>query len=59
LNFIKKVFKEKGYFRYSDLGKELVKTGRSYDLAGNYLEFFLKQKKIKKIKRGVYTIDKY
>lgn len=59
LEFIKKIFKKKGFFRFNDLGKELMKNGRSYDLAGYYLNFFLNQEIIKKIKRGVYTLDKY
>lgn len=59
LEFIKKILKKKRFFRFKDLGKELMKSGRSYDLAGYYLNFFLNQKVIKKIKWGVYTLDKY
>jgi len=56
--FLTKLFKKKRFFRYNDLGKYFIKTGRSYDLAGEYLNFFIHQKMIKKIKRGIYVIDK-
>ena len=55
--FLIKLYKEKGFFKFGDLGKELVKIGRSYDLAGRYLANLAKKGLIKKIKRGVYTLD--
>ncbi|MBU4501546.1 MAG: hypothetical protein KKA79_03065 [Nanoarchaeota archaeon] len=58
LDFIKKVLKKKGFLKFSNLGMELMKSGRSYDLAGYYLKFFIDQKIIKKTQRGVYTYDK-
>lgn len=58
LQFIKKIYKKKGFFRYGDLGKELVKKERSYDLAGYYLKFFLDKKIIKKNKQGIYVLNK-
>src|SRR3989344_5099723 len=57
LDFIENTIKNKGFFKYSDLAKEIVKSGRSYDMAGRYIRFFLEQKRIKKIKRGIYTLD--
>lgn len=57
LDFIKKLFKKKRFFKFGDLGMELMRSGRSYDLAGYYLKFFLDQKIIKKTKRGVYIFD--
>ncbi len=57
LEFITKIVKVKGFFIYSDLAKEIVKIGRSYDSAGKYIKFFLEQKIIRKLKRGVYTFD--
>lgn len=58
LEFIKKVLKKKDFFKFDDLGKELIRTGRSYDLAGRYLKLLLDERLIKKIKRGVYLLDK-
>ena len=55
--FLMKVYKEKGFFKFGDLGKELVKIDRSYDLAGKYLANLARKGLIKKIKRGVYTFD--
>ena len=55
--FIQKIFNKKGFFKFGDLGDELVRSGRSYDLAGRYLKYFIQENKIKKIKRGVYTFD--
>lgn len=42
-------------FFFGNLGKELVKIGRSYDLAGYYLKTLTEKKVIKKIKRGKYV----
>lgn len=56
LEFIKKTINEKGFIRFKDLGKELVRTHRTYDLAGRYLNYFVNKKIIKKIRRGIYTI---
>ena len=51
-----KYYKEKGFFNYGDLGKELVKTGRSFDLAGRYLRKLREEGTIEKIKYGTYVI---
>lgn len=57
LEFIKKTFKKKGFIKFGDLGKEMVKTGRSYNLAGRYLNYFLDIGVIKKVKRGIYVLN--
>lgn len=49
------IYKKKSFFFFGDLGKELVKTGRGYDLAGYYLKALTEKKMIKKIKRGKYV----
>jgi len=49
------IYNKKGYFFFGDLGKELVKIGRSYDLAGYYLKALTEKKSIKKVKRGEYV----
>ncbi|MBI2141796.1 hypothetical protein HYU16_05245 [Candidatus Woesearchaeota archaeon] len=54
LFFIRKVYNEKGYFQFNDLGKELVAGGRSHDLAGMYLKEFIERGLISKVKRGIY-----
>ena len=56
LEFIKETYNQQGYFKFGDLGKELVKSGRSYDLAGRYLKEFIEKRLIKKVKRGIYVI---
>lgn len=38
-----------------DLGKELLRIGKSYDLAGRYLGNLTKKGIIKKIKHGYYV----
>lgn len=53
--FLMKIYKEKGFFKFGDLGKELVKSGRSYDSAGRYLGNLIKKGIIKKIKYGHYV----
>ncbi|MDP7458140.1 MAG: hypothetical protein QGH47_05425, partial [Candidatus Woesearchaeota archaeon] len=53
--FIRKTTEKKGFIKYCDLAREMVKTGRSYDLAGRYLKYFLDTNMIKKIKRGTYV----
>ncbi|MEK6838028.1 MAG: hypothetical protein AABX69_05225 [Nanoarchaeota archaeon] len=55
LSVIKKVYKEKGYFRFKDLGKELMRSGRSHDLAGFYLKEFIEKGLINKVKQGIYV----
>tara|TARA_Y100000310_G_scaffold342435_1_gene445698 strand:+ start:8511 stop:9785 length:1275 start_codon:yes stop_codon:yes gene_type:complete len=59
--FLKKVYKEKGFFKFGDLGRELVRMGRSHDSAGVYLRNLQKKNIIKKIKYGhyIFTNDKY
>lgn len=49
------IYNKKGYFFFGDLGKELVKIGRSYDLAGYYLRALIEKKVIQKVKRGKYV----
>lgn len=58
LNFINKVYKKKGFFTFGDLGRELVRTGRSHDLAGRYIQYFINKKIIKRIKQGTYVSNK-
>ncbi len=54
-NILKQIHDKKGFFTFGDLGNELVKTGRSYDLAGRYLRILQRKGKINKIKRGIYV----
>ena len=54
LKFIRNTFKEQGFITFGDLGKEMVRTERSYDLAGMYLKYFQEKCLIRKVKRGVY-----
>lgn len=49
------IYKKRGYFFFSDLGKELVKIGRTYDLAGYYLRTLTEKKVIKKVRYGQYA----
>lgn len=56
LSFIKKVYKENGHLQFNDLGKELVKSDRSHDLAGMYLKEFIEKGLISKVKRGIYVV---
>lgn len=49
------IYNKKGYFFFGDLGKELLKTGRSHDLAGYYLKTLTEKRIIRKIKRGKYV----
>lgn len=48
------IYRKKGCFLFGDLGKELLKIGRTYDLAGYYLRTLTEKKIIKKVKRGKY-----
>lgn len=59
--FLMKIYKEKGFFTFGDLGRELVRTGRGYDSAGRYLGNLIKKEIIRKIKPNyyVFTSDKY
>lgn len=56
LKIAKVFYKKRGYFTFGDIGKELIKTGRSYNLAGRYIKILSKRGVIQKIKRGKYII---
>lgn len=56
IDFLTNIYKEKRYFKFGDLGRELVRTGRSYDSAGRYLGNLVKKGIIKKIKYGYYVL---
>jgi len=49
------IYKKRGYFFFGDLGKELVKISRGYDLAGYYLKILTEERIVKKVKRGKYV----
>lgn len=51
---MQKFYKQKGFFKYGDLGKEIVKSGRSFDLATKYINYFRKKEIIEKIGYGKY-----
>ena len=53
IDFLNKVYKEKGYFTFGDLGRDLVRIGKTYDLAGRYLKKLIKKGTIQKIKWGI------
>ena len=55
LEVMQRFYKEKGHFTFGEVGREIVKTGRSFDLAGRYLKYFCENGIIKKTKRGEYT----
>ncbi|MEK6863269.1 MAG: hypothetical protein AABW53_01080 [Nanoarchaeota archaeon] len=55
LKVMQRFYKEKGHFAFGEVGREIVKTGRSFDLAGRYLKYFCENGIIKKTKRGEYT----
>ena len=55
IRVLKSIYSRKGYIMFGDLAKELIKTGRSYDLAGWYLKILIEKKVIQKIKRGKYV----
>lgn len=50
LEVMQRFYKEKGHFTFGDIGREIVKTGRSFDLAGRYLKYFSENGVIKKKK---------
>lgn len=54
---ILQLIKERKLVTFADVGRMLVTSGRSYDLAGHYLRFFVDQGVIQKVKRGVYVYD--
>lgn len=59
LEICTKAYKKKGYFKFGDLGKELVLLGKSYDLAGRYLKTLEQKGMIRKIKRGYYVFTTF
>ena len=55
LEVMRRFYKEKGHFTFGEVGREIVKTGRSFDIAGRYLKYFCENGVIEKKKRGEYT----
>jgi len=55
LALFNKILTKKDFVTFGDIGKELEKTGRSYDLAGRYLKILINKKLVKKIRRGLYA----
>jgi len=57
--YILQLSKRKKFITFKDIGKKLVLLGVTYDFAGTFLRKFLKANKIRKIKRGVYVVNRY
>jgi hypothetical protein len=47
-----------GTFTFGDIGRRLQLLGMNSNYAGAFLSIFLKDKRIRKIKRGIYVINK-
>ncbi len=58
LQIITNIFKNKGFFTYGDVAKEMIERKFCYDSAGQHLHSLLQDGTIKKIRRGVYTLDR-
>ncbi|MFA6461305.1 MAG: hypothetical protein WCV90_03490 [Candidatus Woesearchaeota archaeon] len=55
LKIMQKFYKQKSFFKYGDLGREIVKSGRSFDLASKYIKHFCEKGIIERIGYGKYT----
>jgi len=55
--YVLQLSKRKNFITFEDIGKKLVLLNMTYDFAGTFLRKFLKDKRIRKIKRGVYVVN--
>lgn len=58
IKILEPIYNKNGYVRFGDLGRELEKTGRTYDLAGRYLKILTAKNILKKVRYGVYVFRK-
>lgn len=56
--YVLELSKHKKFITFNDIGQKLNSMGLSHDFAGRFLAKFVKSNKIKKLKRGVYSVER-